>query len=593
MPSADWMEVVATPAPAPAKGAKTAGKKQATKLRARDVESPQKTLRTYLAVFANSPATAQLSRKQPLQVLLQGRGDAAFQGTLPLTQIDLPQLAASNVAGLISAACRKAGREELATLLGASIQVKPASAFGPFYLDRTVMSGSAVVLEGWIANLSERAIHLVSGDLRSCVFRSSIAIKPRRDVHEHLRKADALTAASNEHGFFAVAPVADEESAREIYFLEISGNGATATFYGPVQTNFERNETEALNMVRNNAGDIQALPKEDIDRFYRPVLSVPKAAAQARKFHFGPALPSDGRRLASIIIPFYGDAFFLNCVHHLQRVLDDSFELVIVVDDPRIWPEIYTGLTSRSTSITIPTTLLQNVENYGYGRANNLGFMAASGDVLFLMNSDIMVMDAAPLKRAAETIRERASNGEPEVVVGFSLLYEDDTIQHMGMSFPKSSLVGNLHLADHPMKGLPFSLYDGDLVRQVPAVTAALLGISSPLFGKLGGFDTVYERGDFEDADLCLRAAAMGADIELHVSAGLYHLERQSIPNMGSQDLRGMVTYMNCVEFNERWANRLAETAGSGRQRRVHRIVPAQQKARRGAALGSKVKAKG
>ncbi|MGO4706854.1 glycosyltransferase family 2 protein [Microvirga sp. 2MCAF38] len=413
------------------------------------------------------------------------------------------------------------------------------------------------------------------GDFRSCVLSSFLGRLARPDIHDYLRSDGSLTSVSNEHGFVAIAPVSEEAAAGELFFVEHVPAQNKTTLYGPVATHAIKDEETALNIATQTIGDIQSLSKEAIDRFYRPLLSLPKGDAQARKFHFGPAVAQ--QPLASIIIPFYGDAFFLNCVHHLQRVLDPTFELVLVVDDPRIWPQIYSGLNSRSSAISVPTTLLQNFRNYGYGRANNLGFLAASSDIIFLMNSDVMVMDGAPLAEAAEAIRSRAAKGEPELVVGFSLLYEDNTIQHVGMEFPRSPLVGGMHLADHPMKGLPFSLYRGERVRRVPAVTAALMGLSSNLFGQLGGFDTIYERGDFEDADLCLRAEQLGAEVELHVHPGLYHLERQSIPNMGHQDLRSMVTYMNCVEFNERWAKRLSEASSPQAPKRVLRIRPRKQ----------------
>jgi GT2 family glycosyltransferase len=405
--------------------------------------------------------------------------------------------------------------------------------------------------------VADREVHVVTADLRGFVPKSHWGIRRRLDVHEHLASIGALRGASDRHGFAAVLPIEADDSIRELFFLECDHSRDQTTFYGPVPINPRKDDREALDIVRSTFGEIQSVPQELVDKVYRPFLALPKSEAFAKQFRFGPPVPKD-EPVASIIIPFYGDAFFLNCVYHLQRVLRPGFELVLVVDDARIWPEIYGRLSSRSKSITIPTVLLQNAENYGFGRANNLGFMAASGDVVFLMNSDIMVTDPAPLHEAAEAIRARQEEGEPDLVVGFSLLYEDNTIQHIGMEFPQSLLVGGLHLADHPMKGLPFRLYRGDPVRRVPAVTAALMGLSSDLYGRLGGFDTVYERGDFEDADLCLRAEQLGAEMQVFVRPGLYHLERQSIPSMGDGDLRQMVTYMNCVAFNQRWASRLA-----------------------------------
>ena len=70
-------------------------------------------------------------------------------------------------------------------------------------------------------------------------------------------------------------------------------------------------------------------------------------------------------------------------------------------------------------------------------------------------------------------IRQRRRASKPELVAGFSLLYEDNTIQHIGMEFPRSSLMGDMYIADHPMKGLPFDFYEGETVRKAQAVTAA------------------------------------------------------------------------------------------------------------------------
>jgi GT2 family glycosyltransferase len=123
--------------------------------------------------------------------------------------------------------------------------------------------------------------------------------------------------------------------------------------------------------------------------------------------------------------------------------------------------------------------------------------------------------------------------------------------------------MGNMHVADHPMKGLPFALDEGGDRRGVPAVTGALMGLSAKLYQALGGFDAVYERGDFEDADLCLRARQQGAEIDVFVGPGLYHLERQSIPGMGDRTFRDRITYMNCAEFNARWDGYLSQVGAA------------------------------
>lgn len=516
----------------------------------------------YLAHFTDPQAVSQLSRRGSLQVSFVDEQGGVSRSVARLGRFTPHRLATTALGRAVIEVLREAGPPDIAAVLLPLLRVEPLEALGPSFIDRTVAGGSGLVIEGWIAGLAHRDIHLVTADLKAFVPKDRWALRQRFDVHEHLLNTGAFDAASDRHGFTAVLPIERDDSVRELFFVERDPAHDQMTFYGPVPVSPRKDDREALDILRLSFGDIQTLSTEHVDQVYRPVLSLPKGEAFAKQFRLGPSVPKN-QPLTSIIIPFYGDAFFLNCVYQLQRVLGPGFELILVVDDPRIWPEIYGRLASRSKSITVPTALLQNAGNYGFGRANNLGFMAAAGDVVLLMNSDILVTDPAPLNEAANAIRARQKGGEPDLVAGFSLLYEDNTIQHIGMEFPKSQLVGGLHLADHPMKGLPFGLYRGAPIRSVPAVTAALMALSSDLYSRLNGFDTVYERGDFEDADLCLRAEQLGAEMQVFVRPGLYHLERQSILSMGDSDLRQMVTYMNCVAFNDRWAGHLAQQPGT------------------------------
>ena len=87
----------------------------------------------------------------------------------------------------------------------------------------------------------------------------------------------------------------------------------------------------------------------------------------------------------------------------------------------------------------------------------------------------------------------------------------------------------------------------------MPAVTGALLMIKKDLFLKIGQFDRAFIKGDFEDADLCLKARMNGGSIGLYKTDGLFHLERQSIRLMDVGSARMALTYLNCITFNERW----------------------------------------
>jgi GT2 family glycosyltransferase len=509
----------------------------------------------YIGYCTLQALTHSFNTELPVQLSLTS-GTDTWNAEVRLKTVDPLKLPTLQGRALIASAFERLGRADIAQVLAAkNINFKGVDALGPFHVDRAIGGGAGFLIDGWMARLGERDVHITTADLCNWAPRSSIAARSRSDVHEYLKGIKAETGHTDRHGFVAVIP-SDAARPRDLFFVEMSASGTTATFCGPITPNVIKDDPLSIEVVKQAFGDIRSLPATAIPDVYGPLLAVSAVSPRAQRFEFGPK-PAEGP-ITSIIIPFYGDAFFLNCVYHLHRVLDHRFEIIAVVDDPRIWPETYNSVLNRSTAIPVPTVLLRNLENYGYGPANNIGVKAARGDVLILMNSDIMVTDPTALVNAAESIRRRRLEGPPESVIGFSLLYEDDTIQHIGMEFPRSSQVGNLRLADHPMKGLPFAFYKGEPVRTAPAVTAALMAISADLYRELGGFDAVYVRGDFEDADLCLRARNAGASVEVHVHPGLYHLERQSIPSIGSNDLRGMITYLNCVEFNRRWDGTLS-----------------------------------
>ncbi len=538
----------------PVSAAKTNGKRRRT-------PSPLQPLgQTYLVAFTGDNV-AQLSRDTPVTVSVHTGPAVIGHASLGVSDLGLIRLEEPAFKTALQEAMEACERPEVASVMGASISLAPIENFGSLQIKQAALANEGLVLQGWIPDCAQRDLRIVTADLCCWRARPQITLHPTEGRSRDSRDTvDAGTQRSFDFGFTTVLTTRNGGKTELVYFVEVDPTGAEATFYGPVTVTGSADEQEALQLVQQAFGPIQSLPRPVIRQIYWPLLALPKAQVRARRFDFGPAV--DGAKpLSSIVIPFYGDAFFLSCVFHLLRVLTPGFELVLVVDDPRIWPEVYGRLSARRSSITVPTSLLQCTQNYGYARANNLGVSAARGDVLFLMNSDIMVLDSTSLTEAASVIRTRRQAGKPEAIIGFSLLFEDETIQHVGMEFPRSPLVGNLRLADHPMKGFPMALYEGEARRQVPAVTGALMGLSSHLYRSLGGFDTAYERGDFEDADLCLRAKQVGAEVWVHVRPGLYHLERQSIRQMGDASLRDMITYMNCVEFNARWDTPLSEEA--------------------------------
>jgi GT2 family glycosyltransferase len=237
----------------------------------------------------------------------------------------------------------------------------------------------------------------------------------------------------------------------------------------------------------------------------------------------------------------------------MQLRFPPHVEWIFVSDDPVLHQVLTRILERRSNALKGSAALVTNRFNYGFGASNNIGASVARGKTLLFMNSDIWVDSAQPLEEA-----ERKLQADTHQLIGFRLLYEDGSIQHDGMAFRPSPLVHNLLLAEHPRKGTPADDDVGRIVT-VPAVTGAMMMISKDVFMRVGQFDRAYIKGDFEDADLCMKVRAHGGQIGLYKTNDIYHLERQSIRLMADETGRLALTYLNCITFNERWGKILAQ----------------------------------
>jgi GT2 family glycosyltransferase len=92
----------------------------------------------------------------------------------------------------------------------------------------------------------------------------------------------------------------------------------------------------------------------------------------------------------------------------------------------------------------------------------------------------------------------------------------------------------------------------------MPAVTGACLAMRRAQFDEVGGWDTGYLIGDFEDSDLCLKLRSAGWDIAYEPAVQLVHLARQSFKMLGEDDYRTRVVIHNAVRHQSRWESLLA-----------------------------------
>jgi len=260
-------------------------------------------------------------------------------------------------------------------------------------------------------------------------------------------------------------------------------------------------------------------------------------------------LPATPR--VSIVVPLYGRLDFM--MYQMALISEGGLpvdELVYVLDQPERRTEFLDLARSCHRRYATPARLVLPPENLGFAGASNAGMIAGAGDYVCFLNSDVvpdmMAGGGDWLDRLVAAMAADPGIG----ILGAQLLFEDGTLQHGGMAMRRLPGYGNMPFPHHPGKGrLPAT---GGGVRDVPLVTGALMLMRRDLAIELGGFDTDYVTGDFEDTDLCMKVRSVGLRCAVHDGVRLFHLERQS-QGSAAQPWRQNLTLVNACTFADRW----------------------------------------
>lgn len=253
----------------------------------------------------------------------------------------------------------------------------------------------------------------------------------------------------------------------------------------------------------------------------------------------------------SVIIPLYGRYDFMQ--HQLASFSSDSFmhevEIIFVLDDPSLQREVVITAHGLFKTFRYPFKLVLSERNRGFAGANNLGVEFATSDRLLLLNSDILPSK----KRWLEEYLSQFNQIEDVGILGATLVYEDNSIQHAGMEFREDSHYPGIWMNHHPYKGIPVDLVSLEDVFETSNTTGACMLMSTSLFRELDGFDPMYVLGDFEDSDLCLKVIDHGLKIYVSGMTRLFHLERLSQDLVDSGDWKFKLTLTNGVYQASKW----------------------------------------
>jgi asparagine synthase (glutamine-hydrolysing) len=252
----------------------------------------------------------------------------------------------------------------------------------------------------------------------------------------------------------------------------------------------------------------------------RQVLDAPAVGLEVKV----PDLGGTQVDLSVIIVNWNTRDILRNCLASVQTHLDAVSHEIIVVDNAS------SDGSAEMVAKEFPwVRLIRNVENVGFGRANNQGMRVARGQWLLLVNSDTVLIDDS-VGRLLARVRN-----EPELGVAHCrLLKPDGRLQYSTYRFPgiRLSLLedfGLYKLLSPARRGkvLLSGYWEQDEERDVDWVAGAFMLCPRRVFEETGGFSEAYFMYG-EDMEWCHRIRDRGWRIRYYPDASIVHLDHTS-----------------------------------------------------------------
>ncbi len=223
-------------------------------------------------------------------------------------------------------------------------------------------------------------------------------------------------------------------------------------------------------------------------------------------------LPYPAAPRLSILLVLYNRAeLTLACLQSMLPRLNEAEAEIVLVDNAS---SDETGtLLDRFRGVKV----IRNRQNLGFPVAVNQAAEAASGEFLLLLNNDTEVLGDS----LGTAMRCLAANRDVGAVGGRIVLL-DGTLQEAGCTLWREGHVFQYGRGDNP--NAPEYLFQ----RDVDYCSAAFLMTRRDVFRKMGGLDTAFSPGYFEDLDYCVRLWRAGWRIVYLPDVAIIHYENAS-----------------------------------------------------------------
>lgn len=213
----------------------------------------------------------------------------------------------------------------------------------------------------------------------------------------------------------------------------------------------------------------------------------------------------------------------------------------------------------RDITVQFPDVkVITSSENLGFGRGNNLGVEASSGEYLWILNTDTLLPEDQQLERLIKFMDDNPNYGAALPL----LTDEKGVIQPAQVSYfptPTRTLLNiPVRLA---AKVLPVarSLYGrvnmdylSPITRDVEVAVGAALIIRRTAYAQVDGFSPEFFFF-YEDSDLCRKLSLAGYKVRWFTEAHMIHLWGASITGMGAFVRRKRLYFASQDVYLKKW----------------------------------------
>lgn len=225
--------------------------------------------------------------------------------------------------------------------------------------------------------------------------------------------------------------------------------------------------------------------------------------------------------LTVIVVSYNTADLTVTALKSLYRETKDTSFRCVVFDNASS-----DGSADRIAAEVPEATLIRSAENLGFARANNVVAAGAATEWLLLLNPDTEVHD-----RAVDRLMAFARANPQAGIWGGRTVFPDGSLNIASCwarITPWSAFCNAVGLrAMFPRSELfnpeAYGGWKRDSVREVDIVVGCFLLIRRELWERLGGFDLKYYMYG-EEADLCLRARALGFRPMITPEAEIMHI---------------------------------------------------------------------